>query len=79
MTALVDKPDEFRFIAGPAREYTAEQLGLPPDPPGYEPGPPMVVEAVDISDAIARDKDWNACPYESHANDCECGGAGGDR
>lgn len=28
---------------------------------------------------LARPKDWNACPYESHANDCDCRGMGGDR
>jgi hypothetical protein len=26
-----------------------------------------------------RPKDWNACPYEAHANDCDCGGRMGDR
>jgi hypothetical protein len=48
VTAQVDEADEFRFVPGSRRECTAEQLGLPPDPPGYEPGPPMVVEAVDV-------------------------------
>lgn len=24
-------------------------------------------------------KDWNACPYASHADDCTCRGEGGDR
>lgn len=71
MTALVDKPDAFNFITGPAREYTAEQLGLPPDPPGYEPGPPMVVEAVDAERGVIV--------LKAHADDCDCGGAGGDR
>ncbi len=27
----------------------------------------------------ARDKDWNLCPYDSHADDCDCRGMGGDR
>lgn len=24
-------------------------------------------------------KNWNACPYERHSDDCDCNGAGGDR
>jgi hypothetical protein len=28
---------------------------------------------------LARPKDWNACPYEAHADDCDCAGRGGDR
>ncbi len=26
-----------------------------------------------------RPKDWNACPYAAHSDDCDCGGRGGDR
>jgi len=26
-----------------------------------------------------RPKDWNACPIEAHANDCDCQGSAGDR
>lgn len=26
-----------------------------------------------------REKDWNACPYSAHTDDCACGGTGGDR
>lgn len=40
--------DEVSFIPAGAWRPTAEELGLPPDPPGYEPGPPMVVESVDV-------------------------------
>ena len=48
----------------------------------------IVIERADVSDverALAlvqqhmRPKDWNACPFQSHADDCTCGGAGGDR
>lgn len=24
-------------------------------------------------------KDWDNCPYEGHADDCNCNGMGGDR
>lgn len=24
-------------------------------------------------------KDWSRCPHERHGDDCDCGGAGGDR
>lgn len=47
-----------------------------------------VIERADIKDVIralqmmvehARPKDWNACPIQAHANDCDCGGRAGDR
>lgn len=29
--------------------------------------------------ALRPNKNWTKCPYEAHANDCDCGGVGGDR
>jgi hypothetical protein len=28
---------------------------------------------------LRPEKDWDRCPYEGHANDCDCRGMGGDR
>jgi hypothetical protein len=55
---------------------------------GIVHGGRVIIERADVHDLLecvkewlraARSKDWNACPYESHADDCDCGGRGGDR
>ena len=28
---------------------------------------------------LSPEKDWTTCPYETHADDCNCRGMGGDR
>lgn len=28
---------------------------------------------------LRPNKNWTTCPYESHSDDCDCNGVGGDR
>lgn len=49
------------------------------------PSLPVALNLVDRLAVLAIEKgrrpakDWNLCPYEKHADDCECRGMGGDR
>lgn len=45
---FIAKDDAFNFRVGETRYPTAEELGLPPDPPDFKPGPPMRVVSVDV-------------------------------
>lgn len=40
------------FQPGPMRTLTAEDLGLPSDPPDHKPGPPLYVQSVDIANGV---------------------------
>jgi hypothetical protein len=33
----------------------------------------------DNKEKLQPSKDWDNCPYEGHADDCDCRGMGGDR
>lgn len=54
--------DAFHFRAGDVRHPTAEELGLPPDPPDHQPGPPMVVTAVDVERGVITVDDSDGWP-----------------
>lgn len=65
-------------IDGPDPEPIALQVGAETMPIDRDAARELAY-ALNCALRRIRKKDWSECPYESHADDCDCRGMGGDR